>query len=99
MNNLTPLGFKHYVNIFNKLDRSNRNDFSIILFMKYEILTNYDDLSRASSIFFINQLRNALKFKQEFIVALSGGPTPLGMFRYLTDHFGNESFWKHVHFF
>ena len=68
---------------------------------EFRILTNAEELARAAAEEFVNLAREAIRAKEFFTLALSGGSTPRGLYSLLA---GDASLraqlpWEKIHFF
>jgi 6-phosphogluconolactonase len=66
-----------------------------------QVLEGLDDLSRAAASEVVQQARQAIQERGQFVIALSGGSTPKSLFSLLADDssFRTEVPWDKIHFF
>ncbi|MEM7736741.1 MAG: 6-phosphogluconolactonase [Deinococcota bacterium] len=57
------------------------------------------DVARAATDLFIHQAEHAIQERGEFHVILSGGSTPLAMYKLLVQEAANAIFWQHTNIF
>ena len=58
-----------------------------------------DDVARAAADVFIEQAEQAVRERNQFVVALSGGSTPLAMYTLLVEDSADATFWQFTHVF
>lgn len=58
-----------------------------------------DDVARAAADVFITQAEQAVRERDQFVVALSGGSTPLAMYKLLVEESADATFWQFTHVF
>ena len=59
-----------------------------------------DGLAAAAAGLFVSEARSAIAARGRFVVALSGGSTPLGAYRRLAAlEFASKTDWRHIHLF
>lgn len=65
---------------------------------KIKVFANTDEISEFLGNFWIAKI-NELKEGEHYTIALSGGNTPIKIFKYLSEHFNNSIEWNKVTFF
>jgi len=58
-----------------------------------------DNVARAAADLFIEQAKQAVRERGQFSVALSGGSTPLAMYKLLVEDCADATFWQFTHVF
>lgn len=61
------------------------------------MIRHVSDVAEAGAELLVQEGRNSLAARGRFVLVLSGGSTPLNMYRYLTEHHAEEAFWPHTH--
>jgi 6-phosphogluconolactonase len=64
-----------------------------------QIFRNSSELGTYAAHLFVETARNAIEERGRYLVALSGGNTPMQLYELLGNHFQDRVDWKHVHFF
>lgn len=63
------------------------------------ICTDNDALSHEAASLFIEHAKNAIAERGRFLIAISGGSTPLRLFSLLGNDYVDQAEWKHIHVF
>ena len=66
---------------------------------KILVFHTYDELIQAAADQFISTASDAIEDQGCFSIVLSGGSTPLPLYKYLADHRGDDLSWDKIHFF
>lgn len=63
------------------------------------MIKHVEDIAAAAGALLVEKAAESTDARGRFVVALSGGSTPLKLYEWLIEHHAEASFWEHTHIF